>query len=383
MKKYLLSLALLGAYSLNAQSLSDNINELKENFDINFYLRSSYEVSDNDAKANAFKLNEARMEIMGNITEDLSFRSRWRMNRQVETSTISNAPGSLDYAYLSYKFGEDKKYALTVGKQMNNFGSWEFFDNPIFEYQYSNYINKQQNLFPVSVEFSYKLNPHHTFHLQAFNPSEYSFDELHENTGYTTNGLEMAKLPYGVNLTWEGKMWDNKFRTIYTVTSSKIAKDKTNFQVSLGHKLVLDKFSGYLDLHHTDMAVDYVNMASPALNTYHTTINPNYTKGFAQDLQFQSAVMRLNYAITPKWHINGKTVFESIYAKNNSDLKHITKHYVNQIALEYKPFEKQDFKIFGYYAHFNTNYADKLKATTPNTQYGMFAIGALWYLNAL
>lgn len=383
MRKILFFTLLATSFS-NAQTIEEGINKIGENIDINVYLRSSYEISDNEDKTNGFKVNEARMEIMGNITENLKFRTRWRMNRQVAPSSVSNAPSSLDYAYVGYQFGEEKKYSITVGKQMNNFGSWEFYDNPTFEYQYSDYINRQQNLFPVGVEFAYKINPNNSIHIQGFNPYTSSFDELHTNAQYKKNNLEKSKFPLGINLTWKGNLWDNKFKTIYTLTTSHIAKGKHNYQVSLGNKLVLDKFSGYLDLHHTDMKVDYNNIISSHINAHYSSLAMFYEPVFAQNIQFQSVALRLNYAITSKWSINAKSVFERVNRSKNSSLgNNLKNQYINQLAFEYQPFEKQDFKLFGYYAHFNNSFAKSLQTFQPNDSYGIFAIGALWFLNAL
>ncbi len=116
MRKYLLSLALLGAYSLNAQSLGETIEKLGKSADINLYLRSSLEMNSNESVANGIKVNEARLEIMGDATENLSYRFRARMNRTVAAGTQDNAPSSIDYAYITYKFGEDKKMEYYRGK---------------------------------------------------------------------------------------------------------------------------------------------------------------------------------------------------------------------------------------------------------------------------
>lgn len=380
--KKIFALALLTSSFVQAQTIGETLDKIGEKIDINLYLRTSYEISGSQDKPNAFKLNESRMEVMGDINENLAFRTRWRMNREISTSTLSNSPSSLDYAYLTYKFGKDKKYALSVGKQMNDFGSWEFYDNPTFEYIYSNYINKQQNLFPVGMELSYKINDQHSIQIQGYNPSEATFEQLHENqnTQYDTNQLEKSKFPIGINLTWKGNLFDNKFRTIYTVTSSQIAKGKNNFQVSLGNKVVLDKFSGYLDVHHTHAAVDYVNAISSSINALQNPSAPI----FAKDIVYQSAVLRLNYALTPQWYIMGKSIMERVGAGNHSTLTGtLSTNNINQIALEYKPFAHQDFKLFGFYAHFNSKNRNALQNYAPNSNYGMLGVGALWYVNAL
>ncbi len=384
MKKYLLSLVLLGTYSLNAQTVGETIEKLGKSADINLYLRSSLEMHSNESVANGIKVNEARLEIMGDATENLSYRFRARMNRTVAAGTQDNVPSSIDYAYITYKFGEEKKWSVTIGKQMNNIGSWEFRDNPTFDYQYSHFVTKQQNLFPVGLQVSYNVNPKHSLHLQAFNTVNDAFSTIYTKTSYDTNGLEASKTPFGLNLTWIGKMFEDKFQTIYTLTTSQVAKGESNFQVSLGNKVVLDKFTGVVDVSHTNMAVDYVNMISPSINGYYLAQNPNYVSVYAQDLVFQTLGFRFSYAVMPNWFITAKTVFERIEDKNNLNLgKNLSTNNVNYLGLEFKPFDNQDFKLFGYYAQFHTKYNENFRAYTPNFQNNIVAIGALWYLNVL
>ncbi len=384
MKKYLLSLVLLGTYSLNAQTVGETIEKLGKSADINLYLRSSLEMHSNESVANGIKVNEARLEIMGDATENLSYRFRARMNRTVAAGTQDNVPSSIDYAYITYKFGEEKKWSVTIGKQMNNIGSWEFRDNPTFDYQYSHFVTKQQNLFPVGLQVSYNVNPKYSLHLQAFNTVNDAFSTIYTKTSYDTNGLEASKTPFGLNLTWIGKMFEDKFQTIYTLTTSQVAKGESNFQVSLGNKVVLDKFTGVVDVSHTNMAVDYVNMISPSINGYYLAQNPNYVSVYAQDLVFQTLGFRFSYAVTPNWFITAKTVFERIEDKNNLNVgKNLSTNNVNYLGLEFKPFDNQDFKLFGYYAQFHTKYNENFRAYTPNFQNNIVAIGALWYLNVL
>ncbi|EKB54375.1 porin [Bergeyella zoohelcum] len=380
MKKIFLTLSLFGiSYAGFAQTLE----EIGKNVDINLYLRSSLEIPENGQ--GGMKANEARFEVRGNVGEQLEYRIRYRLNRNSPAGTLNNATSALDHAYVNYKFGEGYKWSTMVGKQINHYGSWEFYDNPTFEYQYSDYVNRQQNLFPVAAMVSYNADDNNSFHIQAYNTHSQTFSKLVEDTGYKPLGLEQSKLPLGVNFAWKGSFWDKKFHTFYSFTTSQVAKGKQDYKIALGNKWTLDKFSGYLDLQHSQNAIDHFNVISEELNAYQQTLDPTYVHQFAKNVQFQSVALRLDYAITPKWYITGKSVYERMNSKDNTLAlgNEMNQRTLNLLGLEFKPFERQNFKLFTYYAYRTNTYKKPLHTSYPQQNHGMFAIGALWFVNAL
>lgn len=383
MKKYFI-FSIFATSFFHAQTLGETLDNLGKNIDINVYLKTSYEGSDKEDFNNGFKINEARTEIMGNLHERLLYRTRWRMNRQTLLSSVSNSTSSMDYAYITYLLGKEKEYALTIGKQRNNSRGWEFTDNPVYEHQFSHYISQQPNPFPVGVELSYTINPKHIIYLQGFNPSALSFDELHKNTQYAQEDLKKSTFPLGINLTWKGIFLNNTFKTVYNIGTSQIAKGQQDFQISLGNKLSVDKLDLSLDMHHTSAKVDYTHVLSPFVNAYYRSFSPDYIPVFARNIQFQSAVVRANYSLSPQWFINCKATVEQIQSKENPNLeKHAVTKTMGQVAIEYKPFINQNFKIFGYYAHFQNHFSSALQNTNPNTNHKIVAVGMLWLVNAL
>lgn len=381
MKKWIITTMGVLAFSNVATAQNFPImDSIKKNVDINFLLRSSLEFSSNDANQNGFRQNESRMQVTGKILDGLGYNVRVRLNRLQAPNSLDNAPSSLDEASLDYTFGDRKEWTITVGKQGNHFGNWEFEKNLTFEYQYSDLINKQVNLFAVGAELIYRVSPNHSFDVFVYNAKDDNFATIHSNTKFSENGLKASSLPLGANIAWKGNFADNKFRTSYSLGTSQVAKGKTDFQIALGNKLVLDRFEAYFDLQHANIAVDYSNMISSVLNSHHLAQNPAYTNVYAQKIVSQSAVARLDYAITPKWYITGKTIYERI----NGDSKlgnNLSQHYINLIGLEYKPFKSEDFKIFGYYANNYTKYHNKFNMANPNQN--TFAVGFLYFLNAL
>lgn len=379
MRKLSFILLLCATGLANAQE-EGGLDYMRENFDMNLYIRSSYENHSNDASADGFKINEARMEVMGKVIPNLEYRIRFRLNKNFNIGEQESASSALDYAYAKYSFGNEKRWSATVGKQMNNLGSWELYDNPTFEYQYSDHINRQQNIFATGIQFAYQVNDKNSVHLQATNTTDEGFESSYEATGYAKNGNAVSKIPVNWNLTWKGKLFDDKVQTIYTAGFSQFADKKNNFNISLGNKFIFGKVSGYLDLSHTNLALDHFNGVSPGLNTYFSGLNPGYVNVYAQDVAYQTASFRINVPIADKWFIQGKTVFERGLNRADNNLPdQVVSNNINLFALEFKPFETQYFKLFGYFS--NTNRKDHLQHI--NTTDNIIGIGALYFLNVL
>lgn len=378
--KILAIFGLLSVGMMNAQTGNEKVDNFLNNTDINFLLRSSLEVPQGEGNPSVFKQNEARMQITGKINPDLAYNVRFRLNRN--TSPLSdNAPSSLDYASLEYTFGKDKKWAVTLGKQAIFVGSWEYEKNPTYEYTYSNYLIKQLNLFAVGGKLAYSPNKNNNFQLYVFNANNNSFSALYENAKYAKNQLKASKYPLGFNFVWRGNLWNNKLKTLYSLHTSQIAEGKQNYGISIGNKLVLPKFEAYLDIQHNNSAVDYANMISPVINKYNSTQVAGYQNIFAEKVQYQSMVFRADYSITPKWIVTGKTGIENI--NSNTLGNNMSHHYMNLIGLEFKPFEKQNFRFFAYFHNDSYKYNDKFKNIQHNTSKNTIAVGVLYLMNIL
>ena len=340
--------------------------------DINLYLRSSLEVPIADARESGIKLNEARFEIQGSIIPDLSYRVRFHLGRTTAQATLDNSPGSIDIAAVNYQFGNEKKYSLLVGKQAAFVGSWEFEKNPTFEYQYSDFVNQQTNIFLLAIKLGYQINEKHSLHLQVHNTLDDTFAGHHSNFGYDTNGFEAAELPLGVYLTWQGSIFSDKIKTFWSYNVSKFAKGEFNNQIALGNKLVLPKFETYLDLSYANYPVDYPGIASQSINSF------TGDTVFAQDADYLTAILRVDYNFAGKWYLTAKGIYEKSKIK---DQDFDRKNLGGLVGLEFKPFGSQDMKFFTYYFANGQDVNFGGLSSSPDQQ--LFSVGVLYFLNAL
>ncbi|MBC9933519.1 porin [Chitinophaga qingshengii] len=357
--------------------------EALQNVHMNLLLRSSLEIPDGD-KQSSMRLNEARFEVLGTIVPDLDFRVRYRLNRSQAQRDLDNAPGSLDIASVNYKFGTDKKWSVNVGKQAAYAGSWEFETNPTYEYQYSEFVNFQTNLFMMGIRLGYQADKNHGFFLQLHNTYNNAFNTTHTAAGYGADGLKGSKTPMGVYASWLGKMFDQKLHTFWSYDISQYASGKTNHAVALGNKVVLNKLKGYLDLQWAAMAVDYVNIASPSINKYRQKLHPDFAPVFARDVNYKGAVLRLDYEFIPGWFLTTKGIFESAsQTKGNSVFGKNFRENIGLLAgLEYKPIASQNMKLFGYYYNNQVKYRNVIADANATQRSGLFAVGVLYLVNA-
>lgn len=383
-------LSLFAQESDSSQAILDKLLENGEeveklkNFDINFLLRSSLNFSNDvyNEDVDHLRLDESRFELQGDINEKVSFRFRYRMNRSQAPQDLDNAPGALDIAALQYRFGKDNRWDLTFGKQAAEVGSWEFETNPTYEYHYTEYVNNILNLFLMAVKLGYEFMPNQTFSLQLHNTYNQSFRSSFNGTGYNTDGLMASSTPLGLYAAWRGGFADNKFLTFYSFNVSEYARGKTNTAVSLGNKVILPRFSAYLDLQTTRQAVDFTNLASPLYNEVEAYQQADMR--YARNVNYKTAVLRLDYEFIPRWFFTTKGWYETTSMKENDQLgRNFRNRFGYWLGLEYKPVNDQNLRFFVNYFSLETILNNRAESIQNDEASDVFSVGFLYFINAL
>jgi hypothetical protein len=350
---------------------------------LNFLLRSSLEIPLGDDSQARVAQNEIRLESLADLTPHLSYRVRYRLNRSHAQKSLDNAPGSLDIAYVQYRFGNKLKWDLTVGKQAAMVGSWEFEKNPTFEYQYTDYVNQQLNLFLSAIRLGYRANPQHAFYLQLHNTFNDNFAVAHSNYAYSQNGLKASKMPLGIYAAWQGSLLENRLKTFWSYNISSFAQKKTNHSVSIANKIVIPRFEAYLDLHHSNIGVDYPNIVSPSVNDYRIRFNEASVPAFAQDVNYSAAILRIDYQFINRWYVTSKGFYESANLKNTSFGGKIRSNYGFLAGVEFKPVASQNMRLFSYYYHRQTAYKGEIGTVASNQNVNLLSFGVLYFVNVL
>lgn len=355
---------------------SVQIDELEQSqlFKFDVLLRSAFN-ADNLGKESALghlNLDDARILLHGDYNDRLSYKVRFRLNRSFSPLGLDNAPQALDFASLEYKFGEKRDWSITLGKQSAMVGSYEFENNPIYEFMFTDYVDRILNLFVVGGKLAYNVNPHHSFHVQLYNTVNNTFDAHLANNGFAAGDLKRAKAPIGGYFTWVGSFAESRFHTKWSYNLAQFAEGRATQAVSLANKYKTDKQMVYLDLQYSHMGGDHALIASRAINDFYAWTGEN--RQLAKNIVYKSAVLRYDQFLTDKWELALKGAVETAGSKDDESIgDDFRTNYTYFAALQHKPFKKQDLRFYVGYIGNRVSYADRM--AMDKTQFNRLAIG--------
>ncbi|MHC8950587.1 porin [Sphingobacterium hungaricum] len=351
-------------------------------FNMDVMLRAGFQADSmgSDNPMNRMHLDEARVVLHGDYNDRLSYRVRFRLNSSFGRTSQDNASRALDHAFIRYKFGKQNDWAVTLGKQSAMVGSYEFENNPIYEYKFSDYVGSVLNLFVVAGTLSYTVNNNHAVHAQVYNTTNDRFGDHLQNNGFQAGSLQASATPMGAYFTWTGNFMERKLQTKWSYNSSQFAKSHTNQSISLANKFKTNRQTIYLDLQHTNLAVDHAMLASSVINTFYGNTGENNT--LSEDVVYQSAILRYDQFLTKTWEIALKGAYETASQQNNEELgNNFRTNYTYFAALQYKPYQNQDLRFFAGYVGNSTKFASVLER--ENQQFNRLTFGAYFTIPVL
>ncbi len=165
------------------------------------------------------------LHIIGQLTDNLSFRIRQRLNKKVEDTNPFNAT---DFLWLTWKPAQ--KWSFTFGKQPILVGGYEIDAVPIDVYYYGAFSNNLYQYYAFGASASFHPAEGQTISLQ-FIPSPIS---------------PVTQNAYSYNLYWNGsfsKWWD-------TIWSYNLVEDELHRKmnwIALGNRFYIGKLAADLD----------------------------------------------------------------------------------------------------------------------------------------
>lgn len=369
MKRVLGILALIplggNLFAQTDEQLKEHINALKEKSDkFNVYLNTQTAFETINSSANTdlesgFKINQLRLEFRGNLTDKIFYRLRHRLNKNTTPSTKDNISTATDFMYVGFKLND--KVAITGGKMGQYWGGFEYDENPIFIYEYSDF-SEHITPFMVGGLISYMPNNKHEFHLNISNSRN---DEL-ENIYGANSGLEKSNSSLAYIFNWNGNLLDNKLQTRWAVGYQQEAKGYSTKMITLGTKLNLPKFQMYFDYMRSDEDLDRMKYAK-AIGTKENDI--------LKDVVYNSFIYQANYQPDKQWNIFIKGTYETtkIGKLPVGAVDTQRKSFGYSTGIEYIPFDKQDLRLFLTYVGRKFDYKtdNSLDKTTNRFMLGM------------
>lgn len=350
-------------------------------FQLDILLRAGLQVDNADGSSQAkANLDDARILMSGDYNEQLSYKVRFRLNRSFAPTSQDNASRALDIASIKYKFGPDLKWSVTAGKQSAMVGSYEFENNPIYEYKFTDYVDRILNLFVVGGTLSYELNSDHSLHAQVYNTTNDSFIDLHTKNAFAVGDLQRSAIPMGGYFTWVGAFMDRKINTKWSYNISQFAKGHTNHAISLANKFKTPRQMLYMDLQYSYLGVDHAMIASSAINDFYGRTGTE--RVLAKDVSYTSAIVRYDQFLSKKWEISLKGGYEMAGARDDTKLgKNFRENWTYFATLQHKPFSNQDLRFYLGYVGNTVNYKGQMNM--DKSQYNRVAFGTYFTIPVL
>lgn len=351
----------MGGNDGNYESLAERVFKLEKKTDaINVYFNyaSSFQANDDgDQWGTSFKNKQARIEIKGNIGDHVSYRFRHRLNKNNTAQSEDNFAKATDILMVGYQFND--KFGIQGGKMCQNWGGFEFDENPMYIYQYSDFIDYMDN-FMAGVNISYKPVPTQEFAVNVTNAYNNKFNDEYGSapvgiTGTTDNSLKpstrdlkKANNPLTYIFLWSGSFFNDKLQTRWSAGLQTLARHEYGRKIMGGVKLNLPTLQWYVDYMGAWEGLDRLGIASVDLRTAATLTNGADDTGqiWFNDVHYNSLVTKMNWQFIPQWNLMVKGMYETASVPKVEPFKDYRKSYGYMASVEYYPIKSQDFRVF-------------------------------------
>ena len=333
--------------------------------------------TDDSKNSTHFVIDNARLNLQGDFNEDLFYRVRFRPNLPFNATTQDGGTSALDYAFLTYRFGSDRQWDVTVGKQLAAFGAFEKEINPLYEYIFTDYLNGvYNNVFLSGFTLGYKINRAHKIGVQLHNTVNTKFANLLSTKGFVAGDFKASKAPIGMYLFWNADLLDGKLKLRYSYNLSQYAANNITHSLALGNWYKSGRHTLYLDLSYTYMGADYGLTTSQLLSAY-----DGLAKGVMQkDAVYKRAVSRYDYQLTDRWSLSAKLGIEQAGSTQRLS-EQLRTNYIYFAAAQYAPLRGQDLRFYLAYVGNTISYDKALHL--KDEQMHRIAIGAYYTLPIL
>ena len=206
----------MGGNDGNYQSLAERFSLIEKKNDIfNLYINfsaSGRTVDEGDGWHTGFANKELRLEIKGNLTNKLFYRFRHTLNKSNVAKSEDNFAKATDMMMVGYNLSD--KFTVMAGKITQIWGGFEYDENPMYIYQYSDFLD-HMDIYTAGAMLSYKPVPTQEIALEVANSfngklsDEYGDDIIVAN-GQSYKTIEEAKAPLMYVANWNGSFLDDK-----------------------------------------------------------------------------------------------------------------------------------------------------------------------------
>lgn len=336
-----------------------------------------------------FANKQLRLEIKGNLTDRLFYRMRHRLNKSTDAKGNDNFAKATDIMMVGYKFND--KLTVQAGKMIQIWGGYEFDENPLYIYQFSDF-GDHIDPFQAGVVLSYKPVPSQELAVEVSNTHNGSFKDEYGETPWSIDKasetktdhmtkLEKAKCPLTYIVNWNGSFLNGLITTRWAYGFGVLTRNKYSRKLTLGQKLTLPRIQWYVDYMGAFDDIDRLGMANSdlhqALDKYYVYDylygnNPleyyfYYEQYHFGKVHYNSLITKINWQFAPRFNLMLKGCYETASVTRDEPYRNYRKSYSCIGSIEYYPVKQQDLRVFAAYTRHNYDFSKKCALADYNT----------------
>ena len=373
----------MGGSEGNYASLAEKVAKIEKKndaFNVYFNYAASFQAERNslvDEWHTGFANKQLRLEIKGNIGDHLFYRLRHRLNKTNEARTQDNFSKATDIMMAGWKFND--KWSVQAGKMCQIWGGFEFDENPMYIYQYSDMVDNMDN-FMAGVVVSYKPVPTQEFAVEVSDANNDSFSKVYgagaaSQEENSVRPLTSSRNPLTYIANWNGSFADGMINTRWSWGIQTQARHKYSRMLILGQQLNLDKFQWYVDYMGAWDGLDRLGIATSDLG-----LNGGGHNLYASDVHYNSFITKVNWQFAPHWNLMLKGMYETASVSKLERGKNYRKSFGYMSSVEYYPLKDQDFRVFLAYVGRKYDFSEKSGLKDYNTN--RIELGSMYRIKA-
>ena len=355
-----------GDYASLAEKVA-KIEKKNDAFNVYFNYAASFQAERNslaDEWHTGFANKQLRLEIKGNIGNHLFYRFRHRLNKTNEARSQDNFSKATDIMMAGWKFND--KLSIQAGKMCQIWGGFEFDENPMYIYQYSDMVDNMDN-FMAGVVLSYKPVPTQEFAVEISDANNDSFSKVYgagaaSQEENSVRPLTSSRNPLTYIANWNGSFADGMINTRWSWGIQTQARHKYSRMLMLGQQLNLEKFQWYIDYMGAWDGLDRLGIATSDLG-----LNGGGHNLYASDVHYNSFITKVNWQFAPHWNLMLKGMYETASVSKLERGKNYRKSFGYMSSVEYYPLKDQDFRVFLAYVGRKYDFSEKSGLKDYNT----------------
>lgn len=366
----------MGGCDGDIQSIHERITKLEKKndmFNLYFNYAASFQAEHNslsDEWGTKFANKQLRIEIKGNLTDKLYYRLRHRLNKATDAKGEDNFAKATDIMMVGYNFND--KLSISGGKMCQIWGGFEFDENPMYIYQYSDMVDNMDN-FMAGVTVSYKPIPTQEIAVEISNSYNGKFADEYGDEAVVINNdeaqaLQKSKNPLTYIINWNGSFFDGKLNTRWAWGLQTQAKGKYSRMLTLGQQLNLPKFQWYFDYMGAFDDLDRLKIATNELGgAFVDGEGDALGNVYLGKVHYNSFITKANWQFAPSWNLMLKGMYETASVTKMEQFKNYRKSFGYMGSIEYYPAKQQDFRLFLAYVGRKYDYSTKCGLKDYNT----------------